>query len=36
MSFKQVTGGAMGMGDLVLTQDEVAPVMMKLQEGGIQ
>jgi hypothetical protein len=24
------------MGDLVLTEDEVEPVMMKLQEGGIQ
>lgn len=29
-------GGAMVMGDLVLTEDEVEPVMMKLQEGGIQ
>jgi hypothetical protein len=26
----------MVMGDLVLTEDEVEPVMMKLQEGGIQ
>ena len=26
----------MVMGDLVLTQDEVEPVMLKLQEGGIQ
>ena len=25
----------MVMGDLVLTEDEVEPVMMKLQEGGI-
>jgi len=25
----------MVMGDLVLTEDEVEPVMLKLQEGGI-
>jgi hypothetical protein len=36
VAFKRVDGGAMVMGDLVLTQDEVEPVMMKLQEGGIQ
>ena len=29
-------GGAMVMGDLVLTQDEVQPVMRKLEEGGIE
>jgi hypothetical protein len=34
-AFKQDSGGAMVMGDLVLTEDEVEPVMMKLQEGGI-
>jgi len=28
-------GGVMVMGYLVLTEDEVEPVMMKLQEGGI-
>lgn len=28
-------GGVVAMGDLVLTQDEVGPVMSKLQEGGI-
>jgi Domain of Unknown Function (DUF1259) len=28
--------GAMVMGDLVLTEDEVGPVMRKLQEGGVQ
>src|SRR6202140_2646742 len=28
--------GAMVMGDLVLTEDEVGPVMRKLQEGGIE
>jgi len=27
---------AMVMGDLVLTEDEVTPVMTKLQEGGVQ
>jgi hypothetical protein len=36
VAFKQETGGAMVMGDLVLTEDEVEPVMMKLQEAGIQ
>src|SRR6202521_5511046 len=34
-AFKRDSGGAMVMGDLVLTEDEVEPVMMKLQEGGI-
>lgn len=34
-AFKRHGGGAMVMGDLVLTEDEVEPVMMKLQEGGI-
>jgi len=33
--FKKDEGGAMVMGDLVLTEDEVEPVMMKLQEAGI-
>jgi hypothetical protein len=36
VAFKQESGGAMVMGDLVLTEDEVEPVMMKLQEAGIQ
>jgi hypothetical protein len=35
VAFKRDGGGAMVMGDLVLTEDEVEPVMMKLQEGGI-
>jgi len=35
-AFKKTTDGAMVMGDLVLTEDEVQPVMTKLQEGGIQ
>jgi hypothetical protein len=34
-AFKLDTGSAMVMGDLVLTEDEVEPVMLKLQEGGI-
>ena len=32
---KRDGSGAMVMGDLVLTEDEVEPVLMKLQEGGI-
>ena len=35
-AFKQNGTEATVMGDLVLTEDEVAPVMLKLQEGGIQ
>jgi hypothetical protein len=34
-AFKRDGGEAMVMGDLVLIEDEVEPVMMKLQEGGI-
>jgi hypothetical protein len=34
-AFKRDANGAMVMGDLVLTEDEVQPVMAKLQEGGI-
>jgi len=34
-AFKRDGSGAMVMGDLVLSEDEVEPVMMKLQEGGI-
>src|SRR5580693_4382316 len=34
-AFKRDGSGAMVMGDLVLTEDEVEPVMMKLQQGGI-
>lgn len=36
IAFKMDHAGAMAMGDLVLTEDEVQPVLMKLQEGGIQ
>ncbi len=35
-AFLGTPGHAMVMGDLVLSQNEVGPVMMKLQEGGIQ
>lgn len=35
-AFKRNGNEGMIMGDLVLTEDEVEPVMMKLQEGGIQ
>jgi hypothetical protein len=34
-AFKRDAVGAMVMGDLVLTEDEVEPVIMKLQESGI-
>lgn len=36
LAFKNTSQGAMVMGDLVLTQDEVQPVMLKLQEGGVE
>jgi hypothetical protein len=36
VAFKKHGGSAMVMGDLVITQDEVEPVMLKLQEGGIE
>lgn len=36
VAFKPLAGGkAMVLGDLVLTPDEVGPVMQRLQEGGI-
>jgi hypothetical protein len=35
-AFQREGTKAMVMGDLVLTKDEIEPVMMKLQEGGIQ
>ena len=35
-AFKREGSSAMVMGDLVLTEDEIQPVMAKLQEGGIQ
>jgi hypothetical protein len=36
VAFKRVGTMAMVMGDLVLTEDEVTPVMTKLQEEGIE
>lgn len=36
VAFKKSGEMAMVMGDLVLTEDEVTPVMTKLQEGGVQ
>ena len=36
LAFKQTDHSAMVMGDLVLTEDEVAPVTAKLQSAGIQ
>jgi hypothetical protein len=36
VAFTRDGGGAMVMGDLVLTEDEVEPVMLKLQAGGIE
>lgn len=36
VAFKNTSSGAMVMGDLVLTEDEVNPVMLKLQQGGIE
>jgi hypothetical protein len=35
VAFKKDGATAMVMGDLVLTQDEVEPVMLKLQQGGV-
>jgi hypothetical protein len=35
VAFKRYGSDAMVMGDLVLTEDEVEPVMMKLQQGDI-
>ena len=36
VAFKAVPNGAMAMGDLVLTEREVAPVMSRLQQSGIE
>jgi hypothetical protein len=36
LAFKKVSEQGMVMGDLVLTESEVAPVMTKLAEGGIE
>src|ERR1044071_8722092 len=36
IAFKKMGDDTMVMGDLVLTEDEVSPVMFKLQQGGIE
>ena len=36
VAFKKMGNDTTVMGDLVLTEDEVAPVMTKLQQGGIE
>ena len=36
VAMKATTGGAMAMGDLVLTADEINPVISRLQAGGIE
>src|SRR5512146_1065332 len=36
VAFKRDGGGSMVMGDLVLTEDEIEPVMLKLQESGVE
>ena len=36
VAFEPMGKDAMVMGDLVLTQDEIEPVMRKLQEGGLE
>jgi len=36
VAFKRMGDATMVMGDLVLTEDEVTPVMTKLQEGGVE
>jgi Domain of Unknown Function (DUF1259) len=36
IAFKPAHGGAMAMGDLVLLESEVNPVMLKLIEGGME
>src|SRR3954464_13615160 len=36
VAFKPMHGGAMVMGDLVLLESEINPVMLKLLEGGLE
>src|SRR5882724_12127401 len=36
IAFKPAHGGAMAMGDLVLLETEINPVMLKLIEGGLE
>jgi hypothetical protein len=35
VAFRAAPGGAMAMGDLVLAEDEVQPVLSRLQQGGV-
>ena len=36
LGFMPMPGGSMVMGDIVLAQDEIAPVMKRLVEGGVE
>ena len=36
LAFRPTSGTGMAMGDLVLTENEINPVMKKLAEGGIE
>lgn len=36
VAFMRAGGDALAMGDLVLTEDEVGPVMQRLQQGGVE
>jgi hypothetical protein len=36
VAMKEATGGVMAMGDLVLAENEVAPVISRLQQGGVE
>ena len=36
VAFEHASNGAIALGDLVLAEEEVAPVMKKLQEGGVE
>lgn len=36
VAMKAVPGGAVAMGDLVLTEDELSPVVSRLQQGGVE
>ena len=36
VAMKAVTGGVVAMGDLVLTEDEITPVIKRLQQGGVE
>ena len=36
VAMKAMPGGALAMGDLVLTEDELSPVVSRLQQGGVE